>query len=309
MRLLLFRATLALIALAFVQDAAFAQPTDQATRVSGRVTSIQGAPIAGAQVVFSKETRFTRVIAAQDGTFTATLAPGEYHLSASALGFRPIARDVAVESASLSLSLQLMAASESLIEIGRVGVNSAPALSTSSNVTVELNPQAAAQRGTQNVGDIVAQEVGVTSVRPNGGGATLPFSVALRGPDPSETLVEIDGHIVNNSNTGDFNLSLLDPNDLSGIELLYGIAPSSLMGPNTIGGAINLRTLEPTAEPHALIRASAGSFNTFASTVDATGTVNRLGYAFSLHRFTSQGNLYDRTVAVSDDNGNVTPVA
>ena len=244
----------------------------------------------------------------RDGSFACTLAPGSYRLSVVATGFRPLIRQIVVSSTPLIVSLELTAASGSLIEIGRVGVNSASTLSTSSNVTVQLNPQEAAQRGVENVGELVAQQAGVTAVRPNGGGPTLPFSVALRGPDPSETLVEIDGHIVNNSNTGDFDLSLLDPNDLSGIELLYGIAPSSLMGPNTIGGAINLQTLEPTAQPHALVRASVGSFNTFASTLEATGTGDRLGYAFSLHRFTSQGQLHDQAIPTSEDSGDITPV-
>jgi len=296
------------MAFAFARTAALAQQADQATLVSGRVTSIQGAPIASAQIAFARGNVAAHAITAADGTFTTALAPGEYHVSISALGFRPLARDVAVETTPLSLNLQLTAASESLIEIGRVGVNSAPALSTSSNVTVELNPQNAAQRGVERVSDLLSEQIGLTAVRPNGGAATLPLVVALRGSDPSETLVDIDGHQVNNSNTGDFDLSLLDPTDLSGIELLYGIAPSSLIGPNTIGGAINLRTLEPTTQPHALLRTSVGSFNTFASTFDATGTESRLGYAFSLHRFTSQGELHDQTVLTTDADGNITPV-
>ncbi|MBV8364289.1 MAG: TonB-dependent receptor [Candidatus Eremiobacteraeota bacterium] len=277
------------------------------TRVSGSVVSTQGAPVADAQLAFERKNTVTRSATKRDGTFSTTLAPGEYRLSASAIGFRPITRGFVVETSPVALTLQLSPASGSLIEIGRVGINSTTTLSTSSNVAVELNPQLAALRGVERVSDMLAQEIGVTAVRPNGGSPTLPFLVALRGPDPSETLIDIDGHEVNNSNTGDFDLSLLDPSDLSGVELLYGIAPSSLVGPNTIGGAINLRTLEPTTDPHGLLRTSIGSYNTFASTIEATGTQDRLGYAFSLHRLTSQGELHNRTIIASDGNGDITP--
>jgi len=120
-----------------------------------------------------------------------------------------------------------------------------------------------------------------------GGGLNAPAVVALRGPDPSETLVAVDGHLVNNGSTGDFDLSLLDPADLQSLQVVYGIAPSSLFGPNTLGGALNVLTLEPTAQPHTLLRFTGGSYDTFGTTLDTTGTTNRLGYAFSYHRVTS----------------------
>jgi len=290
------------VAVSFLaQSPLSAQTAAVLAAVSGQVVTSQGTPIADARLLFAGRNGFTTVASGTDGTFRLAIAPDDYHLTVSATGFRPVTRSVVVGHAPLALNIQLASLSESLIEIGRVGVNSAPALSTSSNVVVELNPQNAAQRGVEHVGDILAEQIGLTAVRPSGGAATLPLVVALRGPDPSETLVDIDGHQVNNSNTGDFDLSLLDPNDLSGIELLYGIAPSSLIGPNTIGGAINLRTLEPTAQAHALVRSSAGSFNTFGTTLQATGTRGRLGYAVSVHRYSSQGELHDRTVPVAND--------
>jgi outer membrane receptor protein involved in Fe transport len=287
------------LCLAALTKTALAQaPTNQdSTAVGGRVVSTQGAPIARAEISFvGGDNHVTKAVSASDGAFTSALAPGAYRVNVSAVGFRPLTRgNLSVGSSPLVLKLELASASESLLEIARVGVNGG-GLSTSSNVTVELNPQAYAQNGIERVSDILSEQIGLTAVRPMGGAATLPVVIALRGPDPSETLVDIDGHEVNNSNTGDFDLSLLDSADLSGIELLYGIAPSSLIGPNTIGGAINLRTLEPTSEPRGLIRASAGSYNTFVTTLQNTGTQGRLGYAFSFHRLTSQGELHDHTL-------------
>ncbi|HEY5427323.1 MAG TPA: TonB-dependent receptor, partial [Candidatus Tumulicola sp.] len=123
---------------------------------------------------------------------------------------------------------------------------------------------------------------------------------ALRGPDPTETLVDIDGHQVNNGGTGDFDLSLLDPAALQDVQLVYGISPSALVGPNTLGGAIDVLTLEPTLQPHALIRGYGGSYNSFGQTLQATGTSGRFGYAVSLHRATSSGSV-NGNVVVDDD--------
>ena len=128
-------------------------------------------------------------------------------------------------------------------------------------------------------------------IHPVGGSPSLPTSVALRGPDPTETLINVDGHSVNNGNAGDFDLSLLDPADYSNIQLIYGISPSALIGPNTIDGAINIRTLDPTINQHGLLRLSTGSFGAFGATLETSGTASRLGYALSLHRTTSQGEV------------------
>ncbi|MBV9971987.1 MAG: carboxypeptidase regulatory-like domain-containing protein, partial [Candidatus Eremiobacteraeota bacterium] len=197
-----------------VLEPAVAQTVSGQTRVAGSIVSPQGAPVSGAQLVFSRSNAVMHAISDADGAFTLLLGTGRYRLIVSAPGFRTLAEDVSVEATPLALHLELAPASGSLIEIGRVGVNSASTLSTSSNVTVQLNPQEAALRGVERVGDLLAEQIGVTAVRPNGGAPTLPLVVALRGPDPSETLIDIDGHEVNNSNTGDFDLSMLDPTDL-----------------------------------------------------------------------------------------------
>ncbi len=134
----------------------------------------------------------------------------------------------------------------------------------------------------------------VTVVRSAGGNASAPVAVALRGPDPTETLVDVDGHALNSGGSGSFDVSLLDPAEFASVQLVYGIAPSSLVGPNTIGGVINVRTLEPTAKSHGLLRLSADSFGSIGQTLQSTGTTQRLGYAFSLHRITSPGEVRDR---------------
>ncbi len=92
-------------------------------------------------------------------------------------------------------------------------------------------------------------------------------------------------------------MALLDPASLQDVQVVYGISPSSLIGPNTIGGGVNILTLEPTLTPHSLLRFFGGSFATFGTTVQATGTADRLGYAFSYHGTTSDGSVNQTIVA------------
>src|SRR5207253_10717912 len=129
-----------------------------------------------------------------------------------------------------------------------------------------------AGRGLEQLSSQLAQQVAVTMTRQMGGAPGLPQSASIRGPDPSETAIEIDGHQINNSSTGDFDLELMDPAQYSDVQIVYGIGPSSLLGANTQGGTINFRTLEPTSDDRGLLRLSIGSFATYAETAQATGT-------------------------------------
>ena len=103
---------------------------------------------------------------------------------------------------------------------------------------------------------------------------------------------------MNNGNTGDFDLSLIDPAALQEVQVVYGIAPSSLIGPNTIGGGVNIVTLQPSSTPHALAaRSSAARTARTAEPLQSTGTDGRFGYAFSLHAVSSSGSVNQSVLA------------
>jgi outer membrane receptor protein involved in Fe transport len=263
---------------------------------TGTVTSGDGSPIAGARITLSGNGPARSATTDKTGTFTFdTLRPGTYSVSAAAPGYTTLTgRTIAIASESTSLQLTLLRQqASSLTVIGEVRSNGGQSLSTASAPTVQINAPKYAAQGVSTVSDILQNQMSTTVVPVLGGGLNAPEVVALRGPDPSETLVDLDGHQINNGNTGDFDLSLLDPAELQSVEVVYGVAPSSLYGPNTLGGALNVRTLEPTTQTETLERFSAGSYNTFLQTIQATGTDGRWGFAFSVHRMTSGGQLDD----------------
>jgi outer membrane receptor protein involved in Fe transport len=269
---------------------ASAQPSTTGT-VTGQVQSGDGTPVVSAVVTLRGADGEHSAATHGGGQFSLPgLSPGSYAIRVAAPGFDTLTnRVIGVAAGTQSVTLTLARSSSSLVTIGRVQVAGGDALSTSSVPTTTIDTQSYAAQGYTRVSDVLQNDISTTLVHPLAGSSLLPTSVALRGPDPTETLVDIDGHQVNNGNTGDFDLSLLDPADFGSIELVKGISPSSLVGPDTIDGAINIRTLDPTALPAGALRLSVGSFSSLAETLESTGTAGRLGYAVSLHRTTSAG--------------------
>ncbi|HEY7981946.1 MAG TPA: TonB-dependent receptor [Candidatus Eremiobacteraceae bacterium] len=231
------------------------------------------------------------------------LAPGVYVVSVVAAGFAPLGgRTIEVRAGRVTaVRIELDRSTSSLVVLGRVTTHAGEALSTSSVPSQELGSQQYAASGGSSVAGMINDDaISVTVIRPAGGNPAAPAVVALRGSDPTETLVDVDGHSVNGGGTGAFDLSLIDPAELAGVQLVYGIAPSSLIGPNTIDGAINVRTLDPTSITTGLLRLSTGSFGTFAETLQQTGTAARLGYAISVHRTTGQGEVKGQSILTTD---------
>ena len=272
---------------------------------AGIIASGDGASISGAIVVMrGKNTERTAITDSRGHFEIAGLPAGLYAIRVSSAGYDTLSnRTIGVQDGeTTTTALSLVRTATSLITIGRVQVSAGSSLSTSSAPSTTIDAQTYAGEGFTRLSDVLQNDISTSLVHPVGGGSSgLPTSVALRGPDPTETLVDIDGHQVNNGNTGDFDLSLLDPADYGSVELVKGISPSSLVGPDTIDGAINIRTLEPTTNPHGLARVYGGSFGSFGETLESTGTIDRLGYALSLHRTTSNGEVNQTVLDASND--------
>ena len=288
-----------------VVAASIALPVAALAQTAGSLLGVvhdpSGIPIAGARVLFTNGATKFEFVSDSTGRFRSGELPSQsYVVTAFARGFAPLSARVVVVTPRSTIALDLeMARSTagSVGTLGRVLVNGRQALSTASAPSVNLDPQDLSGRGVEQLSSVLAEQIAVTMTRPAGGGEGLPETASLRGPDPSETVVDIDGHVVNNSNTGDFDLELLDPAEFSAVQVLYGVGPASLNGANTQGGSLNFRTIEPTPQDHGLLRASIGSFATSSFTIQATGTdSDRLGYALSFHRYYSSGPVNDYAV-------------
>lgn len=291
----LTRVPLALsILLAAPLAVAAAHDEQPSLKISGTVNATDGTPIAGATITVSSQNFVRSTRSDRHGHFHLKhVPPGTYSVRASAAAYQTLWQGtVTLDASNTSIALVMAAVTtNSLTVIGQVRSSAGETVSTSSAPTISLSAPQAAAAGITSVSSMLYDQLSTTPVLPMGGGSNAATVFAVRGPDPTETLVDIDGHQANNGGTGTVDLSLIDPAALEDVQVIYGISPSSLIGPNTIGGGVNIVTLSPTATPQSLMRIFGGSYGTFGTTLQTTGTDNRLGYAFSLHATTSDGSV------------------
>ena len=249
--------------------------------ISGNVHAVSGTPVSGAHLVLQGPVP-ADVSTDANGDFILTVQPGAYRLAASALGYASLT--VAVDAdhdVKLEIALEPLD-SPKLRQIGAVTVDGrlAPIAGTIPSITVTRADLDAL--GEDRIVEGLQQLPGATFTRPDGGAASAISVVSLRGPDPSESLVALDGQLLNDGNTGDLDLSRLPTAAFSAVDVTEGLGPEDSNGSNTFGGAINLISLRPTQAPHLGFSTSYGSFGQSDTWLNATGTQGRLGYAAAL---------------------------
>jgi len=121
---------------------------------------------------------------------------------------------------------------------------------------------------------------------PFGGTAT----VRIRGAASGQTLVLIDGTVVNDPSSpgAGFNFATLDPNDIERIEVLRG-PQSTLYGSQAIGGVVNIITKRASGPFAVSGFVETGSFNTLRSGVTVAGRRGETDYRLSLSGIRASG--------------------
>jgi outer membrane cobalamin receptor len=273
--------------------------------VGGNVHSPGGAPIARALLVFQGPAR-TRTLSDPRGNFSVHVPPGRYDLTASARGFATVIVNTGTIAKDSTIEVVLEPAdSPKLRTIGSVTVNGATALVRDVIPTFDVSRAQMDAIGYTDVTGALQQIPSLIVARPDAGAPTAPSVVSLRGPDPSEALVTLDGQPLNDANTGDVDLSQFPVAAFSSVSVTQGLGPTDTEGSNTFGGAVNLVTLRPTQQPHVNLSGSFGSYGTTESWLNATGTVGRLGYAFAGSDFQQAGQTNQYALVYPQNN--VTP--
>ncbi len=247
--------------------------------ISGNVHAASGVPLAAVRI----EARSgTNVSATSDGNgdFVLQAPAGTYRLEATEKGYGPVTVTVRTVDHDVTVAIALEPLdSPKLRQVGSVTVDGrlTPIRGALPSATITRSDFDA--EGDDRIIDGLAQLPGVTFARPNGGAASAVSVVALRGPDPSESLLALDGQLLNDGNTGDVDLSRLPVAAFSAVDVTEGLGPEDSNGSNTFGGAINLISLRPTKDPHEAVSFSGGSFGRSEGWFNATGTQGKLGYA------------------------------
>jgi outer membrane receptor protein involved in Fe transport len=246
--------------------------------IAGNVHAFSGAPLAGAQLELHAAAS-EAVHSDARGDFSLHVQPGSYPLAVSAPGFAPVTIVVTVNrDVNVQIALEALD-SPKLREIGEATVDGRLAPIRGVLPSIDLTRSDFDRLGYDRVVDGLQGLPGATFTRPDGGTGSAIAVVSLRGPDPSESLIALDGQLLNDGNTGDLDLSRLPVAALSGVNVTEGLGAEDSNGSNTFGGAINLISLRPTKDPRAVFSLSGGSFGQSEAWLNATGSQGHLGYA------------------------------
>lgn len=183
-----------------------------------------------------------------------------------------------------------------------------PAEKTGSSISV-ISAAEIEKTGATGLADVLRSVPGV-DVHEAGGIGTAT-SVAIRGSNPGETLVLIDGVRVGDSaaTDGSVDFGNLSVTDIDRIEVLRG-PQSALYGSDAMGGVINIITRKGTSTPVRSVSIEGGSYGTIDTRASMSGADDRWTYAFSidaLHSdgFPRYGYRIDRPIVIGDG---VTPL-
>ena len=242
------------------------------------------------------------------GRFRLRVPAGGYRVTVTAPGYGTATTDVVVhEGERIDVALERLGGGR-LREIGRVVVDGRLAPARSTVPAREIARADLDAMGYDRAADALATVPSVTLARPDGGGPGAPALAALRGPDPSETRIALDGQPLNDADTGDLDLALFPSAALAAIDVGEGLGPDDHRGADTIGGEVNLVSLRPTATPQRMLRLSSGSFGTATLDANATGRLGRLGYALAAGSAHSDGVVHGYPVTFASPSGRVASV-
>lgn len=159
--------------------------------------------------------------------------------------------------------------------IGQVGVTTS-VVTAKQIQTQQLN----------TVVDALRQVPGVNVVQSGSPGSLA--EVFIRGADPSQTLIMIDGVPVNDSASSEFDISRITTGGLDQIEVVRG-AGGSLYGSEAIGGVVNIISQEGSGPMHFSLLSEGGNRATQNQEATVSGAEGHLAYAGALTYFSTTG--------------------
>lgn len=249
--------------------------------VSGHIHTAEGDPIAHARVVLHGTTN-VETTSDSRGEFSVHADPGTYAMDATVRGYSSVSvtRISIDHDVTLDVALEPLDA-PTLRTIGTVYVDGRLAPIQGAVPSIALTRADYARLGQQRAVEGLMAIPSVTFSHPDGGSESAVQTVSLRGPDPSETLIALDGQLLNDANTGDVDISRFPVAAFTATHVTEGLGPQDTEGSNTIGGAVNFVSLHPTRDPHAALSLSAGSFGSTEGWYNMTGSNGKFGYALA----------------------------
>jgi outer membrane cobalamin receptor len=270
--------------------------------VGGTVHAPSGAPIARAALTL-RGPKTVETTTDPKGNFSVVIPPGRYDLTVVAYGYAAVTVNTGEVAEGSHIDVVLEPSdTPKLRTIGSVTVNSGFTLNRDVIPEMDVSRAQMDALGYTQVLEGLQQVPSVIIQRPDAGAPTTPAVVSLRGPDPSEAMVTLDGQLLNDGNTGDIDLSQFGVPAFNSVNVTEGLGPTDSEGSNTFGGAVNLVSLRPTQDSHLNFSTSAGSYGMTQSWLNATGTIGKLGYALAGNDFQQTGQVNQFAWVVPSNN-------
>lgn len=234
---------------------------------------IQDKPVAGAHVMIGR-----RLIACDDNGYFAfnDLAPGEYKLIVSAIGYVMQQQTVSVENGQTkTLEIILPEDDVYLDEVVVSATRTETKISDIPGRVEIITPEKVSLSSYQSADELLALLPGVHTGR-SYGLFSFRSTVSMRGVSGKEqarTLVLVNGVPVNKADGGSVNWNLISTGEIERIEVIKGPG-SALYGGNAMGGIINIVNKRPTEPIEGSLTASYGTYNTKGINAKFAGKLN-----------------------------------
>ena len=157
------------------------------------------------------------------------------------------------------------------------------------------------QRKVRTVAEALRLAQGL-AVFQSGGPGTL-VDVRMRGGTPEQTLVLIDGAIVNSATLGSYDFAQLTSDNIERIEILRG-SQGMMWGSDAMGGVINITTKRGRETPNISAFAEYGSFTTIREGATVSGKKGAFDLSATLTRWdTASFSAIDYRLGASERDG------
>ena len=275
----------------------------QTKEISGTISDINGAAVAGASVVLrNTRTGLERVVETDEqGNFTFKAeANSEYEVIVNAAGFESFTQTVGAEKLDVKLSVSSLKAETTVYSGSRQAE-----LQESLNAKVEVvTRQEIRDTGYETVGEVLKEIPGVqTRLGSDTGSTSAVAGEQIQGIGSRQALVLLDGFPIiaaRGIKSGNINLDRQSVGRIEQIEVVKGAA-SALYGSDAIGGVVNLITREPNKPLEGTVTLSGGSFGVFDPRAELGFKKNNFGGFLSVSR--TKRNEFDLTPTTFDTTG------
>ncbi len=268
------------------------------SQIEGRVVSEDELPIPGVSV-FSKETSYGTYTDV-DGKFLLQIPDGKYTLIISSVGFRTQYMDLVVTDSNKTLSIKLDKEVDELNEVLVVGKSLAQQKREEA-ITIDVLSAENIRTRSSSPQQLLNATSGVKVRQAGGLGSDMQISInGLQGNAIRFFRDDIPLDYLGRA----FDLSILPLDNIEQVEIYKGVLPVAL-GSDALGGGINI-VQRNTTKDYLDVTASAGSFNTYKTTMNGMYSVpnSKISIGLTGYYINSENNFKNEAPIVNQDTGN-----